>query len=54
MTEAAWHETELEILLLWEFGVIRAVYDTYYRETPTEFTQTVNQLLAGRTPAEGS
>ena len=54
MTEAAWHETELEILQLWEFGVIRAVYETYYRETPTEFTETVNQLIADRTAAKGS
>jgi hypothetical protein len=54
MTEAAWHETELEILQFWKFGAMRAVYDTYYRETPTEFSQTVNQLLADRTAAKGS
>jgi hypothetical protein len=44
----AWKETELEIYLHAKFEAMRAVYETYYLEMPTEFTQTVNQLLAGQ------
>jgi hypothetical protein len=53
MNESAWEETKSELLLLSEFAVIRATYDTYYRETPTEFTQTVNRILPSAPSARG-
>jgi hypothetical protein len=54
MSEASWQETKIEIVQLSEFAVIRAVYDTYYRETPTEFTRAANQLLASPPSANDS
>ena len=54
MSETSWKETELEIMQFSEFAAIRAVYDTYYRKRPSEFTRTINRLLTSPHPANGS
>ncbi len=50
MSESSWRETELEIIQFSNFGAMRAIYNTYYRETPTDFTRAISRLLSGATP----
>ncbi len=54
VSETSWTETKLEILHVFEFAAMQAIYDTYYRNIPTEFTRTVNRLLTSAKPANRS
>jgi hypothetical protein len=53
MNESSWAETKSELLLVSEFGVFRATYDTYYREAQSDFTQEINRILASATSPIG-
>ncbi len=54
VSETSWMETKLEILHVFDFAAMQAIYDTYYRNIPTEFTRTVNRLLTSAKPANRS
>jgi hypothetical protein len=51
MSAASWHDTKVEIAQHWEFKPIRGIYEAYYRNTPTLFVQSMNQLLEDSDPS---
>jgi hypothetical protein len=54
MSDASWKDTELELIQFWGFAPYRAVYETYYRNTPTEFVQAINRLLPSEADPTGT
>lgn len=46
VTEDSWSEMEIEIRSMLNFPPYRAVYENYWKESPSKFTRTVDQILA--------
>lgn len=54
VTDKAWEEARVEIGVLSALPPFRAVYDTIWKTTPSEFTRTVDELRAQSTSPRGS
>lgn len=46
VTDAAWEEFRLEIPLFYSMPAVRAVYEGWYLDAPSEFTRAINKIVA--------
>lgn len=46
VSEAGWEEFQAEIPLFYNLPAVQAVYDGWYRLAPSEFTRTIDEIVA--------
>lgn len=46
VSDAAWEEFRLEIPLFYSLPAVRAVYEWWYLESPSEFTRAIDEIVA--------
>ena len=54
VTDKAWEEAKVEIGVLVALPHFRAVYDTIWKTTPSEFTRTIDEMMDQSTSRRGS